>query len=62
MKSLVETGAVCLIDELFLECHYDIFIKCCSGQRINRYKMTYAQCLNLFVKLRKDGYIVHQWW
>ncbi|KAL3498923.1 hypothetical protein ACH5RR_041655 [Cinchona calisaya] len=28
---LVETGAICLIDELFVECHYDRWVKCCSG-------------------------------
>ncbi|CAI9094420.1 OLC1v1030159C1 [Oldenlandia corymbosa var. corymbosa] len=62
MKSLVETGAICLIDEVFLECHYDRYVKCCSGERLNRYKVDYGQCVHIFEELRKDGYYVHQWW
>ncbi|KAL3498299.1 hypothetical protein ACH5RR_041031 [Cinchona calisaya] len=62
VKRLVESGAICLIDELFLECHYDRFLKCCSGEKTNRHKRTYAQCAKLFAKLREDGCAVHQWW
>ena len=62
MNRLVESGAFCLIDELFLECHYDRWIKCCSGEKTNRHKRSYAQCMNLYAKLRKDGCFVHQWW
>nr|CAD1828853.1 unnamed protein product [Ananas comosus var. bracteatus] len=29
---LFETGAICLIDELFLECHYNRWQKCCPGR------------------------------
>ncbi|XP_052174846.1 uncharacterized protein LOC127789834 [Diospyros lotus] len=47
---LVETDAICLIDELFLECHF------------NRWQKTYTQCLDLFSSLRKSGVLVHQWW
>ncbi|XP_027171433.1 uncharacterized protein LOC113770999 [Coffea eugenioides] len=59
---LVESGAICLIDELFLECHYDRWAKCCSGKRTKRYNSTYDQCFNLFSKLRQAGSLVHQWW
>ncbi|PIA37452.1 hypothetical protein AQUCO_03000196v1 [Aquilegia coerulea] len=31
---LFETGAICLIDEIFLECHYNRWQKCCPGERI----------------------------
>lgn len=62
MKRLVESGAICLIDELFLECHYDRYLKCCSGEKTNRHKRSYAECANLFAKLREDGCVAHQWW
>ncbi|KAL0450957.1 UNVERIFIED_CONTAM: hypothetical protein Slati_1652100 [Sesamum latifolium] len=59
---LFETGAICLIDELFLECHYNRWQKCCPGERTAKYQKTYGQCLNLFTSLRKSGVLVHQWW
>ncbi|KAI3472844.1 hypothetical protein Pfo_029973 [Paulownia fortunei] len=59
---LFETGAICLIDELFLECHYNRWQKCCPGERTTKYQKTYGQCLNLFASLRKSGVLVHQWW
>ncbi|KAK6164793.1 hypothetical protein DH2020_001657 [Rehmannia glutinosa] len=59
---LFETGAICLIDELFLECHYNRWQKCCPGERSAKYEKTYGQCLNLFTSLRKSGVLVHQWW
>ncbi|KAL6534480.1 hypothetical protein OROHE_013405 [Orobanche hederae] len=59
---LFETGAICLIDELFLECHYNRWQKCCPGERSAKYQKTYGQCLNLFASLRRSGVLVHQWW
>ncbi|XP_010553127.1 PREDICTED: uncharacterized protein LOC104823307 [Tarenaya hassleriana] len=59
---LVETGAICLIDELFLECHYNRWQRCCPGQRSTKYDKTYDQCLELFTSLRQSGVLVHQWW
>ena len=59
---LIETGAICLIDELFLECHYNRWQRCCPGQRSSKFQKTYAQCLNLFSSLRNSGVLVHQWW
>ncbi|KAL2899341.1 putative methyltransferase YodH [Bienertia sinuspersici] len=59
---LIETGAICLIDEIFLECHYNRWQKCCPGIRSPKYEKTYDQCLNLFSSLRKRGVVVHQWW
>ena len=59
---LIETGAVCLIDELFLECHYNRWQRCCPGQRSAKYQKTYSECLDLFTKLRNNGVLVHQWW
>ncbi|KAG9445442.1 hypothetical protein H6P81_016782 [Aristolochia fimbriata] len=59
---LIETGALCLIDELFLECHYNRWQKCCPGERSPKYDKTYDQCLELFSSLRGSGVLVHQWW
>ncbi|CAL9765014.1 unnamed protein product, partial [Musa acuminata subsp. burmannicoides] len=57
---LFKTGAICLIDELFLECHYNRWQKCCPGQRSPKYPNTYRECLNLFTSLRNAGVLVHQ--
>ncbi|XP_061341680.1 uncharacterized protein LOC133288000 [Gastrolobium bilobum] len=59
---LIETGAMCLIDELFLECHYNRWQRCCPGQRSAKYQKTYSECLDLFTSLRSNGVLVHQWW
>ncbi|XP_078435450.1 methyltransferase [Wolffia australiana] len=62
LPRLIETGAICLIDELFLECHYNRWQKCCPGKRSPKYQNTYGQCFDLFSKLRGSGVLVHQWW
>ncbi|XP_057983469.1 uncharacterized protein LOC131168202 [Malania oleifera] len=59
---LIKTGAICLIDEIFLECHYNRWQRCCPGERSSKYKKTYGQCLELFSSLRRSGVLVHQWW
>ncbi|GMG98177.1 hypothetical protein Nepgr_000017 [Nepenthes gracilis] len=59
---LIESGAICLIDEMFLECHYNRWQKCCPGVRSPKYQRTYAQCFRLFFSLRESGVLVHQWW
>ncbi|XP_021731197.1 uncharacterized protein LOC110698103 [Chenopodium quinoa] len=59
---LFETGAICLIDEIFLECHYNRWQRCCPGERSAKYEKTYDQCLDLFTSLRERGVLVHQWW
>ncbi|XWS71910.1 hypothetical protein CRYUN_Cryun03dG0179100 [Craigia yunnanensis] len=62
MPRLIDTGAICLIDEVFLECHYNRWQRCCPGERSPKYQNTYAQCLDLFNSLRAKGILVHQWW
>ncbi|KAC9333161.1 hypothetical protein R6Q59_027177 [Mikania micrantha] len=59
---LIETGAICLIDEVFLECHYNRWQKCCPGVRSPKYQKSYGECLDLFQSLRQRGVLVHQWW
>lgn len=62
IPKLFETGAICLIDEIFLECHYNRWQRCCPGERSSKYQKTYDQCLELFTSLRQSGVLVHQWW
>ncbi|KZV17155.1 hypothetical protein F511_29462 [Dorcoceras hygrometricum] len=62
IPKLFETGAICLIDEIFLECHYNRWQRCCVGERTTKYQKTYGECLKLFTSLRKSGVLVHQWW
>lgn len=62
VPKLIETGAIYLIDEIFLECHYNRWQRCCPGQRNVKYQKTYAQCMDLFTSLRESGVLVHQWW
>ncbi|RCV45227.1 hypothetical protein SEVIR_9G440600v4 [Setaria viridis] len=59
---MIETGAICLVDELFLECHYNRWQRCCPGERSPKYRNTYGECLQLFTSLRNSGVLVHQWW
>ncbi|XP_051130521.1 uncharacterized protein LOC127251025 isoform X2 [Andrographis paniculata] len=61
IPKLFENGGICLIDELFLECHYNRWQKCCPGKRSTKYQKTYGQCLELFTSLRETGVLVHQW-
>ncbi|KHN19114.1 hypothetical protein glysoja_036230 [Glycine soja] len=58
---LIKTGAICLIDDIFLECHYNRWQRCCPGQRSAKYEKTYDPCLQLFKSLRQSGVLVHQW-
>ncbi|KAJ8553047.1 hypothetical protein K7X08_020440 [Anisodus acutangulus] len=62
IPKLIESGAICLIDELFLECHYNRWQRCCPGKRSTKYDKTYTECLELFSSLRDIGILVHQWW
>lgn len=59
---MFDTGAICLVDELFLECHYNRWQKCCPGERSPKYQNTYEECLEMFTSLRESGVLVHQWW
>ncbi|KAG4963423.1 hypothetical protein JHK85_040876 [Glycine max] len=58
---LIKTGAICLIDDIFFECHYNRWQRCCPGQRSAKYEKTYDPCLQLFKSLRQSGVLVHQW-
>jgi FkbM family methyltransferase len=61
LSKLMETGVICLVDELFLECHYNRWQHCCP-ERTTKYIRTYQDCLSLFESLRNHGVLVHQWW
>ncbi|CAO2840061.1 unnamed protein product [Amaranthus hypochondriacus] len=62
IPKLIETGAICLIDEMFLECHYNRWQRCCPGVRSPKYEKSYVECFQLFSSLRNRGVLVHQWW
>lgn len=61
LPRMMETGAICLVDELFLECHYNRWQRS-SPLRSTKYGRTYENCLSLFESLRNNGVLVHQWW
>lgn len=61
LPRMMETGALCLVDELFLECHYNRWQRS-SPLRSTKFGRTYENCLSLFKSLRKNGVLVHQWW
>eukprot|EP00249_Psilotum_nudum_P022242 c28430_g2_i1 orf=322-2022(-) len=61
LPRMFETGAICLVDELFLECHYNRWQRSSAG-RSAKFKKTYGDCLKLFGSLRSSGVLVHQWW
>ncbi|KAI3507940.1 hypothetical protein L1887_22937 [Cichorium endivia] len=62
IQKMVETGAICLIDEMFLKCHYNRWERCCKGERSSKYHKEYNECMELFSSLREKGVLVHQWW
>ncbi|KAF5809660.1 putative methyltransferase FkbM, methyltransferase type 11 [Helianthus annuus] len=62
MAKMVETGAICLIDEMFLECHYDPKEKCCDIEMDSKYDNGFKDCLELYSSLREKGVLVHQRW
>jgi len=54
MAHLKEQGALDLIDELYLECHY-------FGWTSKKKESTREKCVDLFYSLRNDGLYVHEW-
>ncbi|KAI5059939.1 hypothetical protein GOP47_0024359 [Adiantum capillus-veneris] len=61
LPRMLETGAICLVDELFLECHYNRWQRT-SSLRTSKFTRTYSECVSLFQALRNSGVLVHQWW
>ena len=61
LARLRESRVICRMDELFLECHYDRWQRCCA-ERTRKYNRTYQDCLAMFQSLRRNGVLVHQWW
>lgn len=60
LPRMFETGAICLIDELFLECHDDN-PQGTSAHSTSVYHKTHGDCICLFNLLRGHGVLVHQW-
>jgi FkbM family methyltransferase len=61
LPKMLETGAICLVDELFLECHYNRWQKT-NPERTSKFGKTFDECLSFFQTLRRNGVLVHQWW
>lgn len=57
VEEMVRSKAICLVDELFLECKHQGF-----GGRKSGSKRAYWECLSLYGRLRDEGVAVHQWW
>nr|GEW60201.1 RNA-directed DNA polymerase, eukaryota, reverse transcriptase zinc-binding domain protein [Tanacetum cinerariifolium] len=55
IKKMVETRAVCLVDEMFVECHYN------RWKRSMKYQKRYKDCLELFSSLMDivDQFVKH---
>ena len=52
---LVKTGAIALIDEIFLECHY------VGGGMVFRTSTQWSDCFKLFSLMRDNGMYAHEW-
>lgn len=55
VEEMVKSRAICLVDELFLECKQ-------QEQNGKVGKRAYWECLALLGHLRGEGIAVHQWW
>ncbi|XP_077225656.1 uncharacterized protein LOC143858827 [Tasmannia lanceolata] len=51
LHGLIKSGAICLVDELFLRCPNSNDVRVATG----------GDCLHLFKALRSSGVFVHQW-
>lgn len=60
VEEMVREKAICLIDELFLECKSQWEEG--EGEQVNQSHRAYWQCLELHGRLREEGVAVHQWW
>ncbi|XP_077224631.1 uncharacterized protein LOC143857950 [Tasmannia lanceolata] len=58
VEEMVKSKAICLVDELFLECNHQGQ----KGKKTSKGKRAYWECLALYGKLRDQGVAVHQWW
>ncbi|KAK7267660.1 hypothetical protein RIF29_20338 [Crotalaria pallida] len=55
MVDLVESGAICSIDEMFLSCSDD-------GDGNGKSLIRKERCMDIYKGLRSSGVYVHQWW
>ncbi|XP_027356857.1 uncharacterized protein LOC113866173 [Abrus precatorius] len=56
VDEIMRGNSIGLVDELFLEC------KPKQGNKRNRSRRAYWECLALYGMLRDEGVAVHQWW
>lgn len=61
VEEMMKSGAIGLVDELFLECRPQSVKKRKSKMGMGK-KRAYWECLALYGQLRDEGVAVHQWW
>ncbi|XP_057973483.1 uncharacterized protein LOC131161621 [Malania oleifera] len=57
VEEMVKSGAIGLVDEMFMECKPQGL-----GRKGHRSRRAYWECLSLYGRLRDEGVAVHQWW
>ncbi|KAK9266170.1 hypothetical protein L1049_000017 [Liquidambar formosana] len=59
VEDMIKAKAICLVDELFLDCKNQWQ----DGKKKNKKsRRAYWECLALYGRLRDEGVAVHQWW
>jgi hypothetical protein len=61
VEEMMKRRAICLVDEVFLECRNNQW-QGGGGIKYNKSKRAYWECLALYGRLRDEGVAVHQWW
>ncbi|GFP86799.1 hypothetical protein PHJA_000823700 [Phtheirospermum japonicum] len=61
VEEMLRDNALCLVDELFLECRNQ-WEDGEEEEEENGSKRAYWECLALYGKVRDEGIAVHQWW
>lgn len=59
-EEMIEKQAICLVDEMFLECKNQRQDK--GKKKNDKSQRSYWECMTLYGRLRDEGVAVHQWW
>merc|ERR1719195_1292054 len=60
LSKMMSSGTIELVDELFVECHYNRF-NCMSQGRTTKWATTWDHCKELFGRLRGRQVWAHSW-
>ncbi|KAK9174767.1 hypothetical protein WN944_026771 [Citrus x changshan-huyou] len=58
-EEMIEKKAVCLVDEMFLECNNQWQDE--GKKKNDKSQRAYLECMTLYKRLRDEGVPVHQW-